>query len=170
MTLLMIILLLVLVGAIPAWPYSRSWGYGPSGILLVLLVVLLVLSAWMDAVLGAVIGPPLLSALFGSAYQVEPLTVAALVLAATAIAWLYVTGPATLARHLHTPYSLGWAIAAVVAIGCLALPLPLEAKAVLALLVGPLVGVVIHVAAQVRSLRGAVDATEPIVEDQEERQ
>jgi hypothetical protein len=45
MTLLMIILLLVLVGAIPAWPYSRSWGYGPSGILLVLLVVLLVLSA-----------------------------------------------------------------------------------------------------------------------------
>jgi hypothetical protein len=45
MTLLMIILLLVLVGAIPAWPYSPSWGYGPSGILLVLLVVLLVLSA-----------------------------------------------------------------------------------------------------------------------------
>ena len=30
MTLLMIILLLVLVGAIPAWPYSRSWGYTPS--------------------------------------------------------------------------------------------------------------------------------------------
>jgi hypothetical protein len=45
MTLLMVILLLVLIGAIPAWPYSRSWGYGPSGILLVLLVVLLVLSA-----------------------------------------------------------------------------------------------------------------------------
>jgi hypothetical protein len=45
MTLLMIILLLVLVGAIPAWPYSRSWGYTPSGVLLVLLVVLLVLSA-----------------------------------------------------------------------------------------------------------------------------
>jgi hypothetical protein len=45
MTLLMVILLLVLVGAIPAWPYSRSWGYTPSGLLLVLLVVLLVLSA-----------------------------------------------------------------------------------------------------------------------------
>jgi hypothetical protein len=45
MTLLMVILLLVLVGAIPTWPYSRSWGYTPSGILLALLVVLLVLSA-----------------------------------------------------------------------------------------------------------------------------
>jgi hypothetical protein len=45
MTLLMVILLLVLVGSIPAWPYSRSWGYTPSGLLLVLLVALLVLSA-----------------------------------------------------------------------------------------------------------------------------
>ncbi|MGW9182084.1 hypothetical protein [Agromyces sp. NPDC055661] len=123
----------------------------------------------VGAVLGAFIGPPLLSALFGSAYQVEPLTVSALVLAATAIAWLYVTGPATLARQLHTPYSLGWAIAAVVAIGCLALPMPLEAKAVLALLVGPLVGAVIHVVAQVVSLRRADAGAQPIAEDQEER-
>jgi hypothetical protein len=41
---LLIVLLLVLIGAIPAWPHSRNWGYGPSGgvgILLVLLVVLL---------------------------------------------------------------------------------------------------------------------------------
>ena len=42
-TLLLIVLLLVLVGAIPAWPYSRAWGYGPSGIVGVLLVVLIVL-------------------------------------------------------------------------------------------------------------------------------
>ena len=41
---LLIVLILVLVGAIPAWPYSRSWGYGPSGGvgLLVLIVVILV--------------------------------------------------------------------------------------------------------------------------------
>ncbi|MGH8198472.1 MAG: DUF3309 family protein, partial [Steroidobacteraceae bacterium] len=31
-TILLIVLLLALVGAIPAWPYSRSWGYAPSGI------------------------------------------------------------------------------------------------------------------------------------------
>ena len=48
----------------------------------------------LGAVLGALIGPALLTALFGSAYQVAPGTVFALVIAATAIAWLYVTGPA----------------------------------------------------------------------------
>ena len=32
-TILVIILILVLVGALPSWPYSRGWGYGPSGIL-----------------------------------------------------------------------------------------------------------------------------------------
>jgi hypothetical protein len=40
---LLIILLLLLMGAAPAWPYSRSWGYGPSGLLSLLLVVLIVL-------------------------------------------------------------------------------------------------------------------------------
>ncbi len=42
-TILLIILILLLLGAIPSWPYSRGWGYGPSGIVGVLLVVLLVL-------------------------------------------------------------------------------------------------------------------------------
>ncbi|GAA2834435.1 uncharacterized protein DUF3309 [Aminobacter aminovorans] len=42
-TLLIIILILILLGAIPAWPHSRGWGYGPSGIVGILLVVLLVL-------------------------------------------------------------------------------------------------------------------------------
>jgi hypothetical protein len=42
-TILIIILILVLLGAIPAWPYSRSWGYGPSGIAGVILVILLIL-------------------------------------------------------------------------------------------------------------------------------
>lgn len=42
-TILLILLVLVLVGAIPAWPYSRSWGYGPSGIVGLIVVVLIVL-------------------------------------------------------------------------------------------------------------------------------
>ena len=41
--LLLVVLVLLVLGAIPAWPYSRSWGYGPSGILGLLLIVLLVL-------------------------------------------------------------------------------------------------------------------------------
>jgi len=42
-TILLIILILLLVGAIPSWPHSRSWGYGPSGILGVVLVVVIFL-------------------------------------------------------------------------------------------------------------------------------
>ena len=40
---LLIVLILILIGALPSWGYSRSWGYGPSGVLGMLLVVLLVL-------------------------------------------------------------------------------------------------------------------------------
>ena len=42
-TVLLIILILMLLGAIPTWPHSRSWGYGPSGILGVVLVIVLIL-------------------------------------------------------------------------------------------------------------------------------
>ena len=43
-TILLIVLILLLVGALPSWPYSRSWGYAPSG-LLTLVVVVVVLMA-----------------------------------------------------------------------------------------------------------------------------
>ncbi len=42
-TILIILLVLLLVGAIPTWPHSRSWGYYPSGGLGLLLVILVVL-------------------------------------------------------------------------------------------------------------------------------
>ena len=42
-TILLIVLVLLLVGALPSWPHSRSWGYGPSGLLGVVVVVLLIL-------------------------------------------------------------------------------------------------------------------------------
>jgi hypothetical protein len=43
-TILLIILIIVLIGAVPAWPYSRSWGYGPSGILGIIVVILIILA------------------------------------------------------------------------------------------------------------------------------
>jgi hypothetical protein len=46
---LLIIIILLLVGAFPRWPYARNWGYGPSGILGLLLLVLVVLLVF-DAV------------------------------------------------------------------------------------------------------------------------
>ncbi len=41
---LLIILILLLIGALPAWPYSSGWGYGPSGLVFLLLLVLIILA------------------------------------------------------------------------------------------------------------------------------
>jgi len=54
--LLALILILLLLGAAPAWPYSRSWGYGPSGLVSVLLVILIVLM--FTSVVPWGFGPP----------------------------------------------------------------------------------------------------------------
>ena len=40
---LLILLILILVGVVPLWPHSRKWGYGPSGVLGLIVVILLVL-------------------------------------------------------------------------------------------------------------------------------
>jgi hypothetical protein len=42
-TILVVLLVLMLLGAIPTWPHSRSWGYGPSGGLGLVLLILLIL-------------------------------------------------------------------------------------------------------------------------------
>jgi len=42
-TILLIILVLLLIGALPAWPYSEGWGYFPGGGLLLLIILILVL-------------------------------------------------------------------------------------------------------------------------------
>lgn len=42
-TILLIVLILLLVGAIPAWPHSRSWGFAPSGVLGLVVLIIIVL-------------------------------------------------------------------------------------------------------------------------------
>ena len=42
-TILIIVLILLLLGAFPRWPYSRSWGYGPTGLLDIILIIIIVL-------------------------------------------------------------------------------------------------------------------------------
>lgn len=44
-TILLIILILLLLGALPTWPHSRAWGYYPSGGLTILLIIVIVLLA-----------------------------------------------------------------------------------------------------------------------------
>jgi hypothetical protein len=43
-TILIIILIIVLIGALPSWPYSRGWGYYPSGLLGLILIILIILA------------------------------------------------------------------------------------------------------------------------------
>jgi hypothetical protein len=42
-TILLVVLILMLLGAVPAWPHSRNWGYGPSGGLGLIVIILLIL-------------------------------------------------------------------------------------------------------------------------------
>jgi hypothetical protein len=42
-TILLIILVLILLGVFPTWPHSRGWGYGPSGVLGIVLIIVIVL-------------------------------------------------------------------------------------------------------------------------------
>jgi hypothetical protein len=42
-TILLVVLVLLLLAAIPAWPYSRGWGYGPSGVMGLIVLVLVIL-------------------------------------------------------------------------------------------------------------------------------
>ncbi len=60
---------------------------------------------------------------------------------------LTLTGAATVAAALHRAYALGWIIATVAAVALLLLPLGLEARTIIALLCGPLVGIAVHLGA-----------------------
>lgn len=42
-TILLIVLILILLGVVPAWPHSRGWGYGPSGIVGILVIILILM-------------------------------------------------------------------------------------------------------------------------------
>ena len=43
-TIVILVLVLLALGAVPAWPYSRQWGYAPSGVIGVLLVIMIILA------------------------------------------------------------------------------------------------------------------------------
>ncbi len=99
---------------------------------------------------GAV-GPWLLRSAFGQQYQASGSLLAWLTAAAVAIAMLTLTGAAAVAAALHRAYSLGWVSATAASGLLLLLPLPLEARTVVALLCGPLVGIGVHLLALARA-------------------
>ncbi|HET9876093.1 MAG TPA: hypothetical protein VFQ37_10040 [Mycobacterium sp.] len=96
---------------------------------------------------AGLLGPWLLRAAFGAEYDAGSTLLAALTSAAVAIALLTLTGAAAVAAALHRAYALGWVAATVVSTSLLLLPMDLSTRAAVALLCGPLVGIVVHLTA-----------------------
>ncbi|MGV0626071.1 hypothetical protein [Mycolicibacter minnesotensis] len=101
----------------------------------------------LGAVAAGLLGPWLLTAVFGPEYRADGLLLAGLTTAATAIALLTLTGAATVAAALHRGYALGWVGATVASTLLLLVPLDLPVRTVVALLCGPLVGIAVHLTA-----------------------
>jgi O-antigen/teichoic acid export membrane protein len=101
----------------------------------------------VGVVAAYLVGPWLLRAAFGPEYQTTGALLAWLTAGAAMIALLTLTGAATVAAALHRAYALGWVGATAAAALLLCLPLGLEARTVVALLCGPLMGIAVHVAA-----------------------
>jgi O-antigen/teichoic acid export membrane protein len=105
---------------------------------------LIAIVAVVGAVLGALVGPPLLTLYYGPGYELSPWVVGGLVIAAGMLALLTITGALCLALDKHSAYSAGWLASTALAVLVLVLPIDTEVRAVLALFVGPLAGLVIH--------------------------
>ncbi|QEM47984.1 hypothetical protein FZ046_03340 [Mycolicibacterium grossiae] len=99
-------------------------------------------------------GPWLLRVAFGPQYVAGGGLLAWFTTAAIAIALLTLTGAAAVAAALHRAYAAGWIGATLASALLLLLPLPLETRTIVALLCGPVVGIVVHLLALRRASRG----------------
>lgn len=97
----------------------------------------------LGALLAYPLGPAVLS-LLNPDYEIAGATFSLLVVAAGLVALLTLSGAASLALEHHTAYVVGWVAATVVTMAILVLPGSMETRTVVALLVGPLVGIPIH--------------------------
>jgi O-antigen/teichoic acid export membrane protein len=101
----------------------------------------------LAVVAAGLLGPWLLRTLFGPEYAATGALLAWLTAGAVTIAFLTLTGAATVAAALHRAYAVGWVSATVAAALLLLLPLDLQTRTIVALMCGPLVGIVVHLAA-----------------------
>lgn len=96
------------------------------------------------AAAGWLLGPPVYHFLFPDKLQPDGPFFAILVGSSALVAALCITAPAVLARSQHFVYSAGWVAAAVTTVAALLLPLDFASRTVLALCLGPAVGLVLH--------------------------
>jgi len=126
---------------------NRRQGFAPA----LRLAGVVTLVGVVGAALAALVGPAILQLLFGPAYRLDARTLAGLTIAATVLALLTLSGSAVVALGMHGHYAIGWVLATVASVLLLLLPLPLADRAVISLVVGPLVGLAYHAQALVRS-------------------
>jgi hypothetical protein len=96
------------------------------------------------ALAGWLLGPAVFAFLFPGALRPEGAFIAVLVLSSALVGALCVSAPAVLARSQHFVYSAGWVVAATVTVIALLLPLDFTTRTLLALLSGPVAGLIIH--------------------------
>jgi O-antigen/teichoic acid export membrane protein len=113
-------------------------------------VALVVVVGAVGVVLAYLTGPWLLRTGFGAGYVASGALLAWLTAGAVAIALLTITGAAAAAAALHGAYSVGWICATVASAALLTLPLELQTRTIIALLCGPVVGIVVHLTALTR--------------------
>lgn len=123
-------------------------------------------AALLLAAVAGLFVAPWIGAVFGEEYEVSGLLLGALVASAGLTATLAITGAAVLVSHQHTWYLMGWMAAAFVAVVILfVVPLSIDQTSVIALIAGPLVGLVVHTCA-IHSRRRSQDSTEDVSQDQ----
>jgi O-antigen/teichoic acid export membrane protein len=106
----------------------------------------IVLAATIAIGSGAwLLGPWIFVLLFPKNPAPEAWLLAVLVLSSALVASMCISAAALLARSQHLAFSLGWVTAAVVTVGCELAPTDLVSRTLLALLVGPMVGLIVHV-------------------------
>lgn len=100
----------------------------------------------MLSLVAGVVGPVLLGWLTGRSTSLDGSFIAVLVASSAVVGALGVSGSAVLARSQHFAYSAGWVVAALVTISLMVLPVDLIPRVGLTLLVGPLAGLIVHMA------------------------
>jgi O-antigen/teichoic acid export membrane protein len=144
--------LLVPLMAVQGMLIKRFSDHGrPIARALTRIVLAVVVGAGLLSLLAAAVGPALLRTFFGPEFELSSTTLALLVLSSGLIGALSVTAPALVARNHHGQNVVGWIVAVAVSVVLLALaPGGLDVRAPVALLAGPAIGLVIHLAVVVR--------------------
>lgn len=141
--------ILVPINALQSMLIARLSGAsaGRNRLLALVIAVIVVLTLLVAGVVW-LWGGPLLGHFFGEGFVLSADTLAWLVAAAGCLGVLTATGAAALALERHSLFAAGWVVAAVFALATLAfLPASLEARITLGLVVGPLLGSLVHLAA-----------------------